>query len=296
MDNQKDRLLIGAHMSIAGGLYQAIERGQSIGCTTIQIFTKSNRQWRAKELTPHDIMSFKKSVNNSNIAPIVAHATYLINIGSPSAEVQQKSIEALIIELQRCQDLAIPYLVLHPGSSLDASPEECLEHIANNLNIVFERMPGNTQILLETMAGQGSAVCYTFEHIAQIIQQSYYKERLGVCLDTCHVFAAGYDLRTSATYEALWKKFNATIGLNFLKVIHVNDSKKDIGSHVDRHANIGEGAIGIEAFRLLMNDSRFFTIPKIIETPKDSLEEDLRNLIMLRSLLSDTTKNLLKID
>ena len=199
------------------------------------------------------------------------------------------------MELKRCDSLGIPYLVLHPGSYLKTDEHSCLEQISNNLNTIFKNAPGKTILLLETMSGQGSTVCYTFEHISQIIKQSKYKHRLGLCFDTCHTFVAGYDFRTKKTYEIMWKEFDRIIGLNKLKVIHINDSKKPLGSRIDRHENIGKGKLGTQAFKLLFNDKRFFDIPKILETPKDSLYDDARNMQKIRSLLLPKTRKILGI-
>ncbi len=295
MSDKKHRLLIGAHISIAGGLEKAIERGESIECTTIQIFTKSNRQWKAKHLTKEEIENFKDACKQSNIKPVVAHATYLINIGSPKKEVEQKSIKALKLELERCEKLGIPYLVLHPGSCLKTDETECLNRIAANLDYIFEQVPDHTQVLLETMAGQGSSTCYSFEQIAHIIKKSKHQKRIGVCLDTCHIFAAGYDLRTKKNYNKVWKNFDNTVGLHKLKAIHANDSKKELGSRIDRHEDIGKGKLGKNAFKLLFNDKRFFDIPKIIETPKETLEDDAHNIKTIMSLLSKETKKILGI-
>jgi deoxyribonuclease-4 len=223
---------------------------------------------------------------------IVAHATYLINLGSTDADINKKSIAALIEEIERCDALQIPYLVLHPGSSQTADITSCLDTITENLNTVFEHMPGNTMILLETMAGQGSSTCYRLEHLAHIYQKSTFKNRLGICLDTCHIFAAGYDIRTQETYDAFWTAFDQIIDIDALKAIHVNDSKKELGSRVDRHENIGNGRIGLDGFKLLFNDQRFFAIPKILETPKDSIEEDILNMNTIKKLLSRETREL----
>lgn len=278
-------LLIGAHMSIAGGFYKAIERGESIGCTAIQIFTKSNRQWYAKPISTEEIKQFTDTWNNSSIKSVIAHASYLINIGASNAAVHEKSIDALILEIDRCQQLNIPGLVLHPGSCGSTSEQSTLDLISKTLDEVFEQIPGNTMILLETMAGQGSTVCYTFEQIEYLIKQSKYKKRVGVCFDTCHVFAAGYDLRDKDSYDALWKKFDSIIGIDKLKAIHLNDSKKDLGSRVDRHEEIGKGKIGTEAFKLLCTDRRLVNIPKILETPRDTLDDYLRNLTLIKELI-----------
>lgn len=298
MSSKKHRLLLGAHMSISGGLEKAIERGESIGCTTIQLFTKSNRQWHAKPLSEEDIELFIKTAQSSAIHPIIAHATYLINIASPETKIEKQSTQALAKELERCQELGIHYLVLHPGSYVKGSPDEGIERIINNLNEVLDNVPGNTIIALETMAGQGSALCSTFEQIAYIINHIRHKKRIGVCFDTCHAFVAGYDLRTPKAYEQTWKHFNDVIGLENLNVIHVNDSKKGLNSRVDRHEHIGKGELGLEAFELLFNDERFFGIPKILETPKVTQEpftEDKMNMETIRGLLSASTRKILNI-
>lgn len=291
MHTKKNTLLLGAHMSIAGGLEQAVIRGESIGCTTIQIFTKSNRQWNAKKLLPADIALFLQTVAKSSIKKenIVVHASYLINLGSIDPIVSDKSIAAMVEEVQRCESLDIPYLVLHPGSSQLDELASSLDTIAENLDTVFQHTPGNTMILLETMAGQGNSTCYKLEHLASIYKKSKFKDRLGICLDTCHIFAAGYDIRTKETYNAFWLAFDLIIGIDKLKVIHVNDSKKELGSRVDRHENIGSGKIGIAGFELLFNDERFFMVPKILETPKNSLEEDILNMDTIKKLLSRET-------
>jgi deoxyribonuclease IV len=288
-------LLIGAHMSVAGEIGLALERGESIGCTAIQIFTKSNRQWHAKALTKEEITAFKDAWKNSSIQSVVTHATYLINIGSPDKEIEKKSVDALSMELERSTSLDIPYLILHPGSHTKTDEASCIQRISDNLNKVLKKNP-DMSILLETMAGQGTNIGYTFEHLAEIIKQSDFKRQLGVCFDTCHAFAAGYDFKTEKSYKAMWEQFDSIIGLNKLKAIHLNDSKGDLGSRVDRHADIGKGKIGLKAFELLINDPHFFDIPKIIETPKDgknALLDDKRNIETMLGLLSKKTKTLL---
>jgi len=292
---KKHVLLLGAHISIEGGLEKAIERGASIGCTTIQIFTKSNRQWFAKKITEKEIEAFKHTQKRYSIAPIVTHCSYLLNIGSPRKEVQSKSIKALSDELDRCNLLGIPYLVLHPGARLTSDLDTCIKTIALNLDIALEKSPGKTMVLLETMAGQGSVVGSTLEEIAQIRKLAKEKKRIGVCLDTCHVFAAGYNLTTKTTYKNLWNNFDKVIGLKQLKVIHINDSKKELSSKIDRHEEIGKGKIGLESFKLLLNDERFFATPKILETPKTSLEDDKKNMEKLKKLLSKKTKKLYEL-
>ncbi len=286
MTHKKRPLLLGAHISIAGGLEQAIYRGESIGCTAIQIFTKSNRQWLAKPLEQTAIDTFKQAWKDSSIQDVIAHAAYLINIGSPNPETRTKSTLSLKIELERCQQLGIPSLVLHPGSHGTISEQACLQQIAHQLDAIFESVPGNTQILLETMAGQGSNTCYQLEQIATIYNACKYKERLGVCVDTCHIFAAGYDIRTEKMYHSFWNTFDAIIGIEKLRAIHLNDSKKELNSRVDRHEDIAKGKIGDTAFQLLINDPRIFDVPKILETPKESLADDARNMQTIINMLS----------
>lgn len=289
------QLLLGAHISVAGGYEKSFERAASIGCSTMQIFTKSNRQWQAKPITPEQENLFKKTKEKFAIAPLVSHASYLINLGSPDSALRAKSIKALADELKRCSQLGLDYLVVHPGSHLKSGEDACLESIAQSLDAVLENDTGSTMILLETMAGQGSSVCYDFAHIEKIRKLSRHKDRLGVCLDTCHIFAAGYDFRTTQTYQAVWQEFDRIIGLKHLKVIHVNDSKKELGSRVDRHASIGKGEIGQEGFRLLFNDPRFFDTPKILETPEGTLEDFARDIATIKKLLSPTTRSTLNL-
>ncbi len=276
-------------MSISGGFDQAIKDGHQIGCTAIQIFTKSNRQWAAKPIATQEIEAFENQKKASQMQLVVAHATYLINLASENKEVRDKSMEALAIELQRCALLSIPYLVLHPGSGGKQAEAQSIAHIINGLNVAFNASKTESvTILLETMAGQGSSIGSQFEQIATISQKSEYKNNIGTCVDTCHIFAAGYDFRTPETYKATWDLFNATIGLSTLKVIHCNDSKKELGSHVDRHEDIGKGKIGLEGFAHIMNDKRFDHVAKIAETPKDEahpLKDDERNVETLKSLI-----------
>jgi deoxyribonuclease-4 len=284
----KKQVLLGAHMSIAGGLEKAVERGESIGCTCIQIFTKSNRQWKAKKLTEAEIETFKTAVKQSTIASknIVCHAGYLINIASPNTLIHKKSTDSLIEELDRCEKLGIPWLVLHPGAYKEE--DVALKTIAQTIDTVLHEVPGKTKILLETMAGQGSTTCYTFEQIAQVHKLVKNKNRVGVCVDTCHIFAAGYDLRTKKVYDETWEHFDKIIGLSLLHVIHCNDSKKGLGSRVDRHADIGKGELGLETFRLLFNDKRLTDIPKILETPQtgdDLLQDYKKNMEVIEKLI-----------
>jgi len=293
MKKEKTKLLLGGHMSIAGGFYKAVEAGDSIDCTAIQVFTRSNRQWKAKAITQKDVDAFQEALKNSDIRSVVAHVPYLINIGSPNSKTRHASISVLKEELKRCDTLGIDYLVLHPGSHLGEGEETCLDRIVKGLNSILTDYDGKTIICLENMAGQGTNVGYKFEHLGYIIKNIKNKKHVGVCFDTCHAFAAGYDFRTSETYEAMWKEFAKEIGLRKLKVIHVNDSKRELGARVDRHEDIGEGKLGREAFRLLFNDKRLFTVTKILETPKPTLEKYAKNMKKLKRLLSEKTKKLL---
>lgn len=296
MPKKKHVLLLGAHMSIAGGLEKSILRAESIDCTCMQIFTKSNRQWRARPLNKEEINLFKQTAQQSPlIKAIVAHTSYLINIASPQKDIEKKSVTALTEELKRCEALAIPYLVLHPGAYLSGTLEEGIEQIADNLNTILQKVPGKTTILLENTAGQGTMIGATFEQLAAIYQKVKKKSRIGFCIDTCHTFVAGYDFRTKKTYEKLCQTLDAVLGLKNIKAIHLNDSKKPLGSRVDRHEAIGKGLIGLNGFRLLFNDERFFDIPKILETPKEDLADDQKNMATIKKLISPATRRKLTI-
>jgi deoxyribonuclease-4 len=283
--NNQKQPLIGAHLSISKGLVDVFNQADLLGCATLQLFTKSGRQWHAKPLAEAEIERFKTAHATHHYMPVVAHTSYLINIGSPDELLAEKSRTALTEELLRCEQLGIQYLVLHPGAHLNTDLESCLKRIANNLLVALEKVPGKTMILLETTAGQGTVVGNTFEELDTILTYANHHPRLGICLDTCHVFAAGYDFRTLEDYHSLWHQFDTHIGKQYLKAIHLNDSTTPLGSHVDRHADIGKGKIGLEGFRLIMQDPTLADIPKILETPKESLEDDARNLEILRKLI-----------
>jgi deoxyribonuclease-4 len=278
-------LLLGAHMSIAGGFDKAIERGESIDCTTIQIFTKSNRQWNAKPITQEQADLFIAKLKDSSIKTVVAHAMYLLNLASPDHKLWHGSITAVAQELERCNILEIPYLVVHPGSRLTLSLDEGLGRVTTAINRIFEKNTGKTMLLLENMAGQGSSVCSKFEELAQVLEGVEHKRRIGVCIDTCHAFAAGYDFRTKQTYKEFWRKVDETVGLACVKAIHLNDSKGELGCKVDRHEEIGDGKIGMEAFGLLMNDAHLQGVPKILETPNGDLKDFQKNMLVLKKLL-----------
>ena len=282
--------LVGGHMSIAGGLYKSIDRAEDVGATCMQIFTKSNKQWAAKKITQEDVQQFKERWKNSTIGPVVVHASYLINIGSAQQILRSKSVHALREELERCDILDIPYLIVHPGAATNSSADECLELIAKSINEIFDNYQGHAKLLLENTAGQGTAVGTTLEQLAAIYKNIQHKKAVGFCIDTCHAFAAGYDLSTKKGYESFWKQFEELIGIEKLRAIHCNDSKKKIGCKVDRHEDIGKGEIGLESFWLLMNDERFLQIPKICETPKgdDEQANDARNIETLKKLINFT--------
>ena len=280
-------LLLGAHMSIAGGVHTAIERGNRIGCTTIQMFVKNNNQWRGKPLAETDRATYKDLLLKSSIGPVVVHDTYLINLCAKDKSILRKSRAALKDELNRCELLGVAYLNFHPGAHVGLGETEGIKLIAESLDIVHDQTKGyHVKSVIETTAGQGTAIGYRFEQIRSIIDAVEIKERMAVCVDTCHVFAAGYDITTEAGYEKTFDEFDAIIGLANLVAFHVNDSKRPLGSRVDRHEHIGKGYIGLAGFRLLMNDERFRSIPKILETVKGpDMEEDIANMKVLRRLI-----------
>ncbi len=273
-------------MSISGGLHLAFERGVSVGCATIQIFTKNNNQWKAKPLTDEEILLYKSAQKKFKIKPVAAHTAYLINLCASNKNVLEKSRIAFTDELRRCEMLGIPYLIFHPGAHTGAGESEGIKKIIESLNLSHQETKNfKVKSVLETTAGQGSSIGYKFEQLREIIDGVDNSERMAVCLDTSHVFAAGYDIRNEIVYNKTMTEFNNIIGLKKLAVIHCNDSKKELGSRVDRHEHIGKGSIGKEAFRLIMQDDRLAKIPKILETPKGTeLKEDKMNLAVLRKL------------
>lgn len=279
--------LLGAHMSIAGGVHTAIERGNRIGCTTIQMFVKNNNQWRGKPLTETDVSTYKDLLSKSSIGPVVVHDTYLINLCAKDKTILRKSRAALKDELDRCESLGAPYLNFHPGAHVGQGEEDGIRIIAESLNIIHEQTKGyRVRSVIETTAGQGSSLGYRFEQIRDIIDRVEEKDRMAVCVDTCHIFAAGYDIVSEQGYDATFREFDAIVGLDKLVAFHVNDSKRELGSRVDRHEHIGKGRIGLEGFRHLMNDERFRSIPKILETDKGpDMKEDVRNMKVLKSLI-----------
>jgi deoxyribonuclease-4 len=280
-------MIFGAHESIAGGVYNAITRGQEATCDAIQIFNKSNSQWRAKKLVADEIDQYFAAIEETGVTVACSHSSYLINIGSPDDALQTKSRNSLQEETERCNRLKVPNLVFHPGSHVGSGEEPGMDRIAENMNKVLAEIPENTVTLcLETTAGQGSNLGYTFEQIAYMLDRIDDKDHVGVCLDTCHIFAAGYAITDPKDYKKTIKAFDDSIGMYNLKIVHTNDSKMEFGSKKDRHEHIGEGLIGIQAFENFLNDKRFKDIPFILETPKgDDLTDDVKNLAKLRSLV-----------
>lgn len=287
---------IGAHLSIAGGLPRAVDRAVASKCEALQIFTKSVGQWRARPLPMDEIILFRRRVANSGIHPVVAHNSYLINIAAASPALRLQSLNALGEELDRAESLGLDALVMHPGSFTTGTEEGGLRLIADGLRALLrERPEGRTMVLLEHTAGQGTNLGHRFEHLASIIQQLDGTPRVGVCLDTCHLLTAGYDLCSEDGYQRTFRQFEQTVGLERIRLFHLNDSKKPCGSRVDRHEHIGKGCLGLEPFRRLLNDRRFASLPMLLETPKLETPEsrrrsdvdpwDARNLRTLRKLL-----------
>ena len=280
-------LAFGSHMSASGGVDKAIARGEAIPVESLQLFSKNERQWIAWPLDPDVVQRFHDEVVRTGITKLVVHDSYLINLASPKPDMLEKSIPAFTDELQRCDLLGIPYLVTHPGAHTGSGVDAGIARFAQSLNEIFEAMPeSKTLTLLETTAGQGTTLGRTFEEIAAIIDLVEDKARVGVCMDTCHIFAAGYDYRTPELYAATMAQFDSTVGLDRLKVLHLNDSKNPLGSNKDRHDHIGAGEIGLEGFRQFVNDPRLNELPGILETEKDDAgENDRRNIATLRSLV-----------
>ena len=275
-------------MSISGGVDKAILRGHEVACETIQIFTRSPRQWRARDLGDEEIARFCRVQEETGIDPVIAHDCYLINLASPEDELWQKSLVVFVEELGHCRNLGIPYLVLHPGSHVGSGVDAGLERVAAALDRARGEMDGSgVKVLLENTAGQGTNLGSTFEQLSALLNAVRDDSWLGVCFDTCHAFAAGHELRTREGYEATWREFQELVELERLKVIHLNDAKGDLGSRLDRHEHIGRGRMGLEPFRMLLNDQRFRHLPMVLETPKGpDLAEDRENLRVLRGLVS----------
>ncbi len=264
---------VGAHVSASGGVFNAPLNAQKIGAKAFALFTKNQRQWKAKPLEQDVIDKFKKNLDLVEILPrhVLPHDSYLINLGHPEEEKREKSLNAFIDEVQRCQQLGLDKLNFHPGSYLKKiTPQQCLDFIVESMNETL-RVTKDVTLVIENTAGQGSNLGFDFKHLEYLISNSIDKSRVGVCIDTCHMFSAGYDIRTKEAYDKTWSEFDSIIGSEYLKGMHINDAKPDLGSRVDRHHSLGKGKIGIDAFKFIMNDSRMDNIPLILETIDDSI-------------------------
>jgi len=288
---------LGAHLSIAGGLPRAVDRAEASGCQALQVFTKSAGQWRGREIPPEEIALFKRRVRQTKIHPVIAHNSYLINVAASDPALRRRSIEALRDELDRAESLGLDALVMHPGSYTSGTEGGGLRLIADALAVVLESRPdGRARLLLEHTAGQGTNLGHRFEHLAEIIDLVGGSARVGVCLDTCHLLAAGYDIRSAEGYRETFRQFGRLVGFSRLRAFHLNDSKKPCGSRVDRHEHIGKGCLGRAPFRRILNDPRFARLPMLLETPKlegpqgrrrsDVDPLDRMNLAALRRLLN----------
>ena len=279
-------------MSIAGGVHRAFARGEEAGCTAIQIFTKNAAQWHAPALSGEEIATFKEERSRTGILA-VAHDAYLVNLASPDSALRAKSLAAFLDEMERAEALELPYLVMHPGSHTGAGEDEGLKNIVRSFDTVAGDTRGfRVKIAIENTSGQGTALGYSLAHLQRIISEAEAPDRLAVCIDTCHAFTAGYDLRDCASYHRFTDEFDRTIGLEMLSVMHLNDCKRDLGSRVDRHEHIGRGSLGLDCFRSVMNDPQLTAVPKLIETPKvlDGKDMDRENLGLLRGLVESSRK------
>ncbi|MCK4874255.1 MAG: deoxyribonuclease IV [Sulfurimonas sp.] len=289
---------VGAHTSASGGVFNAVTNAQEIGAKAFAVFTKNQRQWVAKDLDTQTIDKFKRLLDDSGILPkhVLPHDSYLINLGHPEADKLEKSRLAFIDELQRCEQLGLDRLNFHPGSHLEKVSkkdkenqdvmkpieDKCLDVIAESINIALDKTSGVSAVI-ENTAGQGSNLGYTFEHLAHIIDKVEDKSRVGICIDTCHMFTAGYDIRTKEAYDKTWDEFERIVGFKYLMGMHINDSKKELGTHVDRHDSIGKGFIGLDAFKYIMNDERMDDIPLILETIDSTIwKEEIELLYSLQ--------------
>jgi deoxyribonuclease IV len=283
------RPLLGAHMSIASEVGESLNRGKQVGCECIQIFTKSSRQWASKPFSKQEIETFKRNQLETGIDNVIAHDSYLVNLGAPDEALRIKSVKGFIDELQRCEALGVPTLVAHPGAHVGSGEEAGIRTIARSIDEAHAACKGfEVKIALEITAGQGSTLGCNFQQMGRIFDAVTENDRLRLCFDTEHAFAAGYDLRTPEGYENTFSELDRYIGLKRIVAFHLNDSVKDFNSKVDRHQHIGKGFIGLDAFRRLLNDRRFFGLPMCLETPKGpDLKEDIENLATLRGLFAN---------
>ena len=275
--------ILGAHTSIAGGYYKAIERAHEVGCAAFQIFTKNNNQWRAKAITDEEVQLFRNALIARQLDHPTAHTSYLINLASCDKGLWKKSIDSMVVELQRAEMLGIRNVVVHPGSHVGGTEAAGLAQCVRAVNAVHSEVAG-ADCVLEVTAGQGTSLGWRFEHLARILDKVKEPDRVGVCLDTCHVFAAGYPLATKRDYDATFAEFDSLVGIHRLRVIHLNDSKRPLGSRVDRHEHIGKGQIGLDVFKRLLNDRRLRHVPMLLETPKGDHEGEDWDVINLRTL------------
>jgi deoxyribonuclease-4 len=283
-------MIIGAHESAAGGLYRALERASADGCRALQIFTKNGSQWREPALAESEMLAFHAAREAAGRPPVLAHSSYLINLCAPDPELVTRSKEALVAEVLRSSALAIDFVVLHPGAHVGTGEEAGLRRVSESLDEVLGKTRGaSARILIENTAGQGTTLGHRFEHIGAILEGVHDKERLGICFDTQHAFASGYDARTDEGYARVWEAFDANVGLGMLRAFHLNDSKKPLGSHIDRHEHIGEGCVGVGLFWRLVNDPRFAKIPAVLETePREGDTPFREEVTLLASLVGAT--------
>jgi deoxyribonuclease IV len=285
MENKNNKKwFLGAHLSIAKGFDHAVYEAHSLECNALQIFTKNASTWKERDISETEIKRFLQARHETGIEMVASHTSYLINPASEDPEIRKKSIRALKEEMVRAGKLELSCVVLHPGAHKGAGVRQGLDRIVKSLDTVFDQVPDNMPLLLlETTAGQGSSLGSCFNHLSTIMEKVVRPEKLGICMDTSHIFAAGYDIRTDQSYEQTMKAFESAIGFQHLHLFHLNDSKKDLGSGIDRHEHIGKGFIGTSAFRRIMNDSKLIHIPKIIETPKEN-NMDQVNLDLLKTM------------
>ncbi len=282
----KDKILLGAHTSAAGGVKNALYEGKEIGATTIQLFTTNQKQWKGKTLTEEDIDAWNKALDETGIESVMSHDSYLINLGAPDPDVLHKSRTAFREEIKRCMQLGFSFLNFHPGSALQAGVETCLKKIVESLLHVKDLFTGKEKLrlLIEATAGQGSCVGHTFEQLGFLVEHVKHDLPIGVCIDTCHIFAAGYDIRTKEGFHKTLHEFDTKVGLQHLYALHLNDSQKVLGSRVDRHQDIGKGEIGIEVFKAIMQEPRLASLPKYLETPGGK-EVWKKEIALLRSFI-----------
>jgi deoxyribonuclease IV len=277
--------LFGSHLSVAGGFTKAIDAAVKLGCDTVQIFTKAPSQWYGRDISDAEAVEFRKALRKSKLKLPLVHDSYLINLAAPKEDLYRRSVDAFVLEVQRAEKLGMAYLVTHPGAHVGAGEEAGLQRVVTALDEVITRTASvKVKILIEATAGQGSTLGWRFEHLRAILKGVRKPQRLGVCLDTCHIFAAGYALWPAAEYKKTMSEFDKVVGMKWLKAFHLNDSKKPLGSHVDRHEHLGHGCIGREAFGLVVNDRRFAKLPMILETAKEN-DMDVVNLALLHELV-----------